>query len=150
MFGLIGCRPSTHPTPPHPQTPPYPNHPNHPHHPHHPHHPDHRRKVTSSIKLSKFSAVFINNFLCCIMLTMTATATGELQRALEAVVGSERSLDYRYLVLNGFTGVIAFLMNFASLWCIACTSGTTYSIIGSLNKVRDPLSYPLSYPYVIR
>mmetsp|Transcript_49687 Transcript_49687/g.140698 ORF Transcript_49687/g.140698 Transcript_49687/m.140698 type:complete len:224 (-) Transcript_49687:215-886(-) len=93
------------------------------------------RKVTSSIKLSKFSAVFINNFLCCIMLTMTATATGELQRALEAVVGSERSLDYRYLVLNGFTGVIAFLMNFASLWCIACTSGTTYSIIGSLNKV---------------
>jgi GDP-mannose transporter len=40
-----------------------------------------------------------------------------------------------YLSKNLFAGVIGFLLNFASLNCVAATGPSTYAIVGSMNKV---------------
>eukprot|EP00622_Pseudochattonella_farcimen_P003574 FR738779.1.p1 GENE.FR738779.1~~FR738779.1.p1 ORF type:complete len:161 (+),score=11.58 FR738779.1:49-483(+) len=92
------------------------------------------RRVTRSVEVSKFSAVLFNNALCFFFLVSIATSTGELSNAVTSFRAS-RALNYRYILLNGFTGCTAFVLNFASMWCIGTTSATTYAIIGSLNKV---------------
>eukprot|EP00597_Dinobryon_sp_UTEXLB2267_P019181 CAMPEP_0201102612 /NCGR_PEP_ID=MMETSP0812-20130820/17913_1 /ASSEMBLY_ACC=CAM_ASM_000668 /TAXON_ID=98059 /ORGANISM="Dinobryon sp., Strain UTEXLB2267" /LENGTH=87 /DNA_ID=CAMNT_0047360187 /DNA_START=765 /DNA_END=1028 /DNA_ORIENTATION=- len=40
-----------------------------------------------------------------------------------------------FILSNSLAGIIGFYLNFASLWCVASTSATTYAIVGSLNKV---------------
>jgi GDP-mannose transporter len=34
-----------------------------------------------------------------------------------------------------FSGVSAFVMSYASAWCVRTTSSTTYSMVGALNKL---------------
>lgn len=39
-----------------------------------------------------------------------------------------------------FSGVSAFGMSYASAWCVRTTSSTTYSMVGSLNKLPIAVS----------
>lgn len=39
-----------------------------------------------------------------------------------------------------FSGVSAFGMSYASAWCVRTTSSTTYSMVGSLNKLPIAIS----------
>jgi GDP-mannose transporter len=43
------------------------------------------------------------------------------------------TLDYAFK--NFFAGFVGFFLNFASLNCVQTTGPTTYSIVGSLNKI---------------
>jgi len=43
--------------------------------------------------------------------------------------------DSGFVLLNVLTGVVGFLLNFAQLWCVGSTSATTYSIVGTVNKI---------------
>lgn len=89
------------------------------------------RQVTRS-QSDRYSVVFFNNFLSLVLLLLLASASGELTVS----PGEEWSgpgLPYWLLAVG--TGVVAFVLNFASLWCVGATSATTYAIVGSLNKV---------------
>ena len=44
-------------------------------------------------------------------------------------------MTIRFLAINTLAGFLGFYLNFASLWCVSATSATTYSIVGSLNKI---------------
>lgn len=39
-----------------------------------------------------------------------------------------------------FSGISAFGMSYASAWCVRTTSSTTYSMVGSLNKLPIAIS----------
>lgn len=87
--------------------------------------------ATKHVKLSKFGMVYVNNVLCVVFLLPAAIIMGEVRmfRTTPAI----HSLDY--LFKNLFAGMVGFLLNFASLNCVATTGPTTYAIVGSVSKV---------------
>ena len=91
------------------------------------------RKVTRAVALSRFSAVFFNNAGSLLILCLVALTSGELREVSRSLL--QDPFDQRTTVLYLVSGSVAFLLNFASLWCVAVTSATTYAVIGSLNKV---------------
>ena len=44
-------------------------------------------------------------------------------------------MNRNFIVMNVIAGVLGFYLNFASLWCVAETSASTYAIVGSLSKI---------------
>lgn len=87
--------------------------------------------ATKHVKLSKFGMVYVNNVLCIVFLLPAAIVMGEVR--LFRTTPAIHSLDY--LFKNLFAGMVGFLLNFASLNCVATTGPTTYAIVGSVSKV---------------
>ena len=87
--------------------------------------------ATKTVKLSKFGMVFYNNVLCMVFLLPVAFYMGQFR--LLQTTPAIHTADY--FSKNVFAGMVGFLLNFASLNCVAATGPTTYAIIGSLNKV---------------
>ncbi len=87
--------------------------------------------ATKNVKLSTFGMVFYNNVLCVMFLLPVAFILGETGLFLSSP--AIHTVDYGFK--NLFAGMVGFLLNFASLHCVAVTSPTTYAIIGSLNKI---------------
>ena len=87
--------------------------------------------ATKHVQISKFGMVFINNVLCIVFLLPIALVMGQVH----LVITTPAIHTQDYFFKNIFAGMVGFLLNFASLNCVAATGPTTYAIIGSLNKV---------------
>jgi GDP-mannose transporter len=89
------------------------------------------KHATDKVNLSKFGMVFYNNVLCVFFLLPAAFAMGQIQLLWESK--GVHTMDYA--AKNLFAGLVGFLLNFASLNCVANAGPTTYVTIGSLNKI---------------
>uniref|UniRef100_A0A7S1XWK5 Sugar phosphate transporter domain-containing protein n=1 Tax=Phaeomonas parva TaxID=124430 RepID=A0A7S1XWK5_9STRA len=90
------------------------------------------RRMTQSIKLSKFGMVFYNNLISTPIMLTLALFKGEFGVLYEA------GMDLwtpAFTFINVYAGSVGFLLNLASLWCVGSTSATTYAVVGSFNKV---------------
>lgn len=87
--------------------------------------------ATKNVKLSTFGMVFYNNVLCVLFLLPASMMMGQIEIFLSTP--AIHTADYAFK--NLFAGMVGFLLNFASLHCVAITGPTTYAIIGSLNKI---------------
>ena len=82
-------------------------------------------------RLNELSMVFYNNALSLPLIAALAWARGDLGRAsTEPALG-----DPRFLAAAGASSVLAFGISFTSLWFLSTTTATTFSLVGSLNKV---------------
>ena len=82
-------------------------------------------------RLNELSMVFYNNALSLPLIAALAWARGDLGRA-----SSEPALgDPRFLAAAGASAALAFGISFTSLWFLSTTTATTFSLVGSLNKV---------------
>lgn len=88
------------------------------------------RYASTNIKLTKFGMVFYNNFLSIFLVLPLVIWSGELNVLQDPVI-----ISPLFLTLNTIAGFLGFYLNFASLWCVAATSATTFCIVGALNKV---------------
>ncbi len=88
------------------------------------------RYASTSIKLPRFGMVFYNNLLSTMMLIPLCIMNEEY-----TVFSNPNIFTKPFILTNIFAGCIGFYLNFASLFCVAHTSATTYSIVGSFNKV---------------
>ena len=82
--------------------------------------------------MGKFGMVFYNNVLCVLLLFPVAFCNGE---CYELLVNRADLHSFVYFFKNVFAGFVGFFLNFASLTCVAATGPTTYSLVGSLNKI---------------
>lgn len=100
----------------------------------------HQRQTTTVVsppppappqRLNELSMVFYNNALSLPLIAVLAWARGDLGRA-----SSEPALaDPRFLAAAGASAALAFGISFTSLWFLSTTTATTFSLVGSLNKV---------------
>jgi len=81
--------------------------------------------------------VVYNNLGALPMLALLAVASGEPSRLLSAPPGALRALasDRRFVAAALCSSATGFLLSVASMWFMRCTTATTFSLVGSLNKV---------------
>ncbi len=89
------------------------------------------RYASTNIKLTKFGMVFYNNLLCSVLLLPLCLYFNEIPTALSSI----EIFNPSFITLNVVAGILGFYLNFASLWCVAETSASTYAIVGSMCKV---------------
>lgn len=89
------------------------------------------KHATETIKLKKFGMVFYNNVLCAFFLLPVAVMMGQTKLFWASDV--LHTPDYAFK--NLFAGLVGFLLNFASLNCVAVSGPTTFVTMGSLNKI---------------
>lgn len=81
--------------------------------------------------LSEVSMVYFNNLLSLPLLLLLMFYNGEAFTVLQ-----EPSLHNPYFQAAAITsGIVSFGISFASLWFLSSSTPTTYSLVGSLNKV---------------
>jgi len=88
------------------------------------------RFASTNIKLPRFGMVYYNNLLSAMILFPICLFRGEFNSLSNTDI-----MTNAFILSNSLAGIIGFYLNFASLWCVASTSATTYAIVGSLNKV---------------
>lgn len=82
-------------------------------------------------KLDEFSMVLYNNVLSIPMLLLAAGVNGEF-----ATIASEPALhNPRFQAAACLSAICGFMISFCSLWFLSTTTATTYSLVGSLNKM---------------
>lgn len=91
------------------------------------------KHATRHVQLSRFGMVFYNNIMTFPLLFTIACANGEPTALQEARLRG--LLDLRFFLWNALAGCVSFVLSLASVWCVATTSATTYSVVGALNKV---------------
>jgi GDP-mannose transporter len=74
--------------------------------------------------------VYYNNLLSTMLLLPMCLFNKEFN-----VLSNPDIMNFNFISMNLMAGLLGFYLNFASLWCVAATSATTYAIVGSLNKV---------------
>eukprot|EP01147_Barroeca_monosierra_P008636 gene8636-10296_t len=89
------------------------------------------RHAKASTKLSEWGMSFYNNFLCIIIMALSSVFTGELQAAIN--FPNLRSPVFLCGVI--LSGVVGTGLSFTVFWVMSTTSPTTYSMVGSLNKI---------------
>ncbi|KAF9400441.1 GDP-mannose transporter into the lumen of the Golgi [Mortierella sp. AD011] len=92
------------------------------------------RKRIKHFNFKDFDTVYYNNVLSLpVMLTLSfcleGWTSGEFGRTFAIDVRSALTVA---VVLSG---VSSFLISYGSAWCVRCTSSTTYSMVGALNKL---------------
>ncbi|KAG0000914.1 GDP-mannose transporter into the lumen of the Golgi [Entomortierella chlamydospora] len=92
------------------------------------------RKRIKHFNFKDFDTVYYNNVLSLpVMLTLSfcleGWTSGEFGRTFAVDVRSALTVA---VVLSG---VSSFLISYGSAWCVRCTSSTTYSMVGALNKL---------------
>lgn len=81
--------------------------------------------------LSELSMVYFNNLLSLPLLLLLMVINGEAWRVHE-----EPALHNPYFQAAAIvSGVVSFAISFASVWFLSSSTPTTYSLVGSLNKV---------------
>ncbi|KAG0209551.1 GDP-mannose transporter into the lumen of the Golgi [Mortierella sp. GBA30] len=92
------------------------------------------RKRIKHFNFKDYDTVYYNNLLSFpVMLTLSICLEGWRSGELERTFAPEvRSALMTAIVLSG---VSSFLISYGSAWCVRCTSSTTYSMVGALNKL---------------
>jgi hypothetical protein len=75
--------------------------------------------------------VIYNNLLSIPMIAALSIFTGEAGR----VVAEPALRDPGFLVAAVGSALMSFLISLASMWFLSCTTATTFSLVGSLNKI---------------
>eukprot|EP01023_Acetabularia_acetabulum_P046551 TRINITY_DN4817_c0_g1_i4.p1 TRINITY_DN4817_c0_g1~~TRINITY_DN4817_c0_g1_i4.p1 ORF type:complete len:334 (+),score=32.80 TRINITY_DN4817_c0_g1_i4:102-1103(+) len=90
------------------------------------------QEITQNRKgLDELSMVLYNNILSLPLLLLLMFAFGEIPGFLY-----EQDLLNPYFQMAAFTsGILGFFISFASLWFLSTSTPTTYSLVGSLNKI---------------
>jgi GDP-mannose transporter len=93
--------------------------------------------ATSTKRPDDVGMVIYNNLGALPLLVLLAVASGEPARLLSAPAGELRALasDRRFVGSALSSCVTGFLLSVASMWFMRCTTATTFSLVGSLNKV---------------
>lgn len=82
-------------------------------------------------RLDEFSMVFYNNLLSLPLISVLMWWYGELDSVLyEPALGNPM-----FLIAAMASALVAFGISFASLWFLSTTTATSYSLVGSLNKI---------------
>eukprot|EP00056_Hartaetosiga_gracilis_P016022 m.242721 g.242721 ORF g.242721 m.242721 type:complete len:318 (-) comp36594_c0_seq1:132-1085(-) len=89
------------------------------------------KHAKTTTKLSEWGMSFYNNFLCILMMGLSSVVTGELRQSMQ----SPAIYDMGFLVSLFVSGIVGTGLSFAVFWVISATSPTTYSMVGSLNKI---------------
>lgn len=89
------------------------------------------KPLTRSGELSQFSMVYFNNLLCTPFILALMVYFGELPGVLDAPQLRSTS----FLMAAAMSGCVGFAISLASLWFLQSTIATTYSLVGSLNKI---------------
>ncbi|KAG0029562.1 GDP-mannose transporter into the lumen of the Golgi [Podila clonocystis] len=92
------------------------------------------RKRIKHFNFKDFDTVYYNNLLSFpVMLALSfwleGWVSGEFERTFAPDV--RQSLTVAIML----TGLSSFFISYGSAWCVRCTSSTTYSMVGSLNKL---------------
>ena len=82
-------------------------------------------------KLDEFSMVLYNNVLSVPMLLVAAAINGEYA----TILSEPALLNHRFQAAACLSAICGFLISFCSLWFLSTTTATTYSLVGSLNKM---------------
>lgn len=85
----------------------------------------------SGRRMDELSMVYVNNLLSLPLIAAMMLASGEAR-------GVWREPDLRnpaFLAVAGLSGLLGLAISFTSLWFLASTTATIYSLVGSLNKV---------------
>lgn len=87
--------------------------------------------TANKTKLDEFSMVFLNNLLSLPLILLLMYYYGELP----SVIHDPALQDPYFVAAACASALLAFFMSFASLWFLSTTTATTYSLVGSLNKI---------------
>ncbi|KAG0300435.1 GDP-mannose transporter into the lumen of the Golgi [Dissophora globulifera] len=92
------------------------------------------RKRIKYFSFKDFDTVYYNNILSLpVLLTLSfcleGWTSGEISRTFSPDVRTA------LIVATVLSGVSSFLISYGSAWCVRCTSSTTYSMVGALNKL---------------
>ncbi|KAG0370519.1 GDP-mannose transporter into the lumen of the Golgi [Gamsiella multidivaricata] len=92
------------------------------------------RKRIKHFNFKDFDTVYYNNLLSLpVMLILSFCLEGWTSGAIERTFTPDvRSALIISMLLSG---VSSFLISYGSAWCVRCTSSTTYSMVGALNKL---------------
>lgn len=82
-------------------------------------------------KLNEMSMVFYNNLLSIPLLFPLGMARGDLTSANFRGISD----NPHFVVAASLSAICAFGISFCSLWFLSTTTATTYSLVGSINKV---------------
>lgn len=88
------------------------------------------RAAMKGTKLSEFGNVYYNNALSIPLLVPLMLING-----LEGLSDFPYWSDPGFIMVAFFTGLSSVGISFASFWTVKTTSPTTYSVVGSLNKI---------------
>ena len=87
--------------------------------------------TANKTRLDEFSMVFYNNLLSLPLLLVLIWQADEFE-----TLANEPALQNPYFVAAASaSSLLAFCISFASLWFLSSTTATTYSLVGSLNKI---------------
>lgn len=87
--------------------------------------------TVNKTRLDEFSMVYYNNLLSLPLLLLIIWQAGELE-----MLPNEPALqDFYFLAAVAASSLLAFCISFASLWFLSSTTATTFSLVGSLNKI---------------
>ncbi|DBB06525.1 hypothetical protein WJX77_006771 [Trebouxia sp. C0004] len=87
--------------------------------------------TVNKTRLNEFSMVFYNNLLSLPLLLVLIWQAGEFE-----TLRQEPDLQNPYFLTAAIaSSLLAFCISFASLWFLSSTTATTYSLVGSLNKI---------------
>ncbi|KAK9840936.1 hypothetical protein WJX81_001201 [Elliptochloris bilobata] len=87
--------------------------------------------TVAKTKLDEFSMVFYNNLLSMPLIALLMWWYGEIER-----LPTEPALhNPHFLFAACASALLAFGISFASLWFLSTTTATSYSLVGSLNKI---------------
>ncbi|KCV72404.1 hypothetical protein H696_01800 [Fonticula alba] len=99
------------------------------------------RSIITRVRFADLDSVFYNN-----MLSWPVMATGGLLLEFPAVVEFFKRPDWGLGLFWIITsGAMSFFIGYCSIWCIRCTSSTTHSMAGALNKLPPPPPPPLIF-----
>lgn len=101
------------------------------------------RKMSPSQPFKDFDTVFYNNILTAPMFFVLSFsgADGNLWEAIDYYWTPENHVARNSFILALlFSGISAFWISYASSWCMRVTNSTTYSMVGSLNKLPIAIS----------
>ncbi|KAG6516880.1 hypothetical protein ZIOFF_020253 [Zingiber officinale] len=105
---------------------------------------DSAKQVTKSGNLNEFSMVLLNNTLSLPLGIVLMFAFQEVQYLYETPL---LRMPMFWLVIT-LSGILGLAISFTSLWFLHQTSATTYSLVGSLNKI--PLSIAGLFLFKVR
>ncbi|KAG9065826.1 GDP-mannose transporter into the lumen of the Golgi [Linnemannia hyalina] len=92
------------------------------------------RKRIKYFNFKDFDTVYYNNILSLpVMLVLSLFLEGWTSGEFERTFSED--VRQALVVAMVLSGVSSFLISYGSAWCVRCTSSTTYSMIGALNKL---------------
>ncbi|KAH7048928.1 GDP-mannose transporter into the lumen of the Golgi [Linnemannia elongata] len=92
------------------------------------------RKRIKHFNFKDFDTVYYNNILSLpVMLILSLFLEGWTSGEFERTFSED--VRQALVVAMVLSGVSSFLISYGSAWCVRCTSSTTYSMVGALNKL---------------